>query len=401
MTQLQHAGLNDLYLTSCTPFCVVSEAGRELAAFPAEFASLYAPEFYLTLIAALRQSPWPESVLEYHTDEYRFVAIAALSSESYLVTAPVSAAAVSAGVDQRRYLKYVRGDALDRFTEFIQDIPPKLHFSLSRLAILGKQLYSGDNTHGEVGIKYYDSERIVPLRHQDSVSSRDLSTMAPGAVRCSASHMENLRDCIKRGDFQAFSRVYHRPVSGSLGTMSSTALQQTRYSYITLLHIIASAAAEGGMPYEYSFDLFNHYCLAMDRLNNISEIERLKLIAADDFCKKVAACQRRTSYHRTTLESIKYIHRHIYRRIRIQDIAGHVHLNRSTLSAYFKQDTGMTIIAYINAAKLKEAKYLLEDPSLDYPQIIDLLGFCSQSYFIKRFHERFGITPQQYRDSLS
>lgn len=246
---------------------------------------------------------------------------------------------------------------------------------------------------------------MIPPEHEQSndlyfISSQDLFAIQPNAPYCSAFHIDNLKECIKNGDFPAFSAAYHRPASGALRNTENASVQQARHSYMILLHIIASAAVDGGMPYEYSLDLFYRYCLALDRLRNISEIERLKLLAANDFCKRVAECRHTKPYHRTTIETIRYIHRHIYQRISIQELSGHVHLNRSTLSEYFKQDTGTTITAFINAAKLKEAKYLLEDQNIDYPQIIDLLGFCNQSYFIKKFREYFGVTPQQYRNQI-
>lgn len=107
-----------------------------------------------------------------------------------------------------------------------------------------------------------------------------------------------------------------------------------------------------------------------------------------------------SGYRKSTAESIRYIYQHLYQRIGIQELSEHVHLNRSTLSAYFKADTGMTITAFISEAKLREAANLLTDPNVDYPQILDLLGFCNQSYFIKKFRERFGMTPQQYRKRI-
>lgn len=399
MTEFQYTGLKDLYLISSTPFCIIDQKGKEISAFPEEFGGIYKQEFYLTLIADLKRCPDKGTVLEWYLNECQFLAIAHLCNDHYLVTAPVSAEIFQ--TTRHSYLEYVCSSKLGFFHNFIQDIPPRANFSLSRAVMLGKQLYSGTCTQANICIKFYPSHEIVPLYHKDSESSRKLSAFQPQKSFCSSFHMQNLKNCIKNGDFPAFLNAYHRPVDGLFGTISHTAMQQTRYSYVLLLYMIASSAAESGMPYEYCFDLFSHYCLKMEALRESSQIEKLKMTAADDFCRKVVECRTEQSYHKSTKESIKYIRRHLYQKIRIQDIALHVHLNRSTLSAYFKQDTGQTITEFITAAKLEESKYLLEDFQNNYQQIIDLLGFCSQSYFIQKFRAYFGITPHQYLKSAA
>lgn len=386
-------------MTSSTPFCIVHESGQEMCAFPKEFEGLYRQSFFLTLIADLKRSLFPESVLEWYLNEYQFLAVADLCDGHYLVTAPVSAGIFDIG--RHRYLEYVRPGKADFFAKFLQDIPSRLNFSLSRIVMLGKHLYSGINIQGKVSIKYFSSDEIVPLKHEDMDSSRNLPTAHMKTEFCSRFHLQTLESCIKRGDYMAFSMAYHRPVSGLFGTISRTSIQQTRYSYILLLYMIACSACEGGMPFDYCLELFSHYCLKMEGLNDISEIEKLKMIAADDYCKKVAQCQKEKNYHKATKEAMRYIHKHLYEKIKIQEISEYVHLNRSTLSAYFKQDTWETILEYLNHVKLTEAKYLLEEHQNNYQYIIDTLGFCSQSYFIQKFRAYFGITPQQYLELVN
>lgn len=275
MTKQQHNSLNDLYYISRIPFCVVSGSGQELCAYPKEFAGLYRPSFYVTLIAALDQGPYPDGVLEYNADEARSVAVTRLYPGAYLVTAP----AADAEGEDRGNAGYIREGKGEELLRVLRDIPPKPDFTLARLALLGKRLCGEGGAGDEICVKYYDSDEVIPLRRHEKT--------------------------------------------------------------------------EGG--------------------------------------------QSARAYRRATAASIRYIHRRLYQRISVQEISEHVHLNRSTLSAYFKQDTGMTITAFISSAKLNEAKRLLEDRTVGYPQIIDLLGFCNQSYFIKKFREHFGMTPQQYR----
>lgn len=293
MTQPQHEGLNDLYLISRTPFCIVDEAGEEVAAYPKEFAGLYARSFYLALIAALNQSLYPDSVLEYYINRFHHVAVTGLGGGRYFITAPMSTGI--AAIDVGSCSVYVREEKREYFAQLAQNIPKKLNFPLPRLVALGRYLMSGDYSQREITVKYLHSEEVVP--------------------RC-----------------PAFAMEHNTPA------------------------------------------------------------------ARDDFYKIIGDCRKAEPFRKTTVECIRYIYGNLYQRISVGQLSEHFHINRSTLSAYFKSDTGMTVSAFISAAKLQAAKRLLDDRTMDYQQIIDLLGFCNQSYFIKKFREQYGLTPQQYRN---
>ena len=51
--------------------------------------------------------------------------------------------------------------------------------------------------------------------------------------------------------------------------------------------------------------------------------------------------------------------------------------------------------------KLKEAKRLIRESSLNFTEISELLGFNSLHYFSRLFKERVGMTPSEYARSVS
>lgn len=67
------------------------------------------------------------------------------------------------------------------------------------------------------------------------------------------------------------------------------------------------------------------------------------------------------------------------------------------LGRIFKQETGATIIDYVNERRLSEAARLLASTLRAVQDIGAEVGFHSPTYFNNRFKARFGQTPVEFR----
>lgn len=63
----------------------------------------------------------------------------------------------------------------------------------------------------------------------------------------------------------------------------------------------------------------------------------------------------------------------------------------------FKKYIGETITDHLNTIRLNWAKTFLENSSMSISNIVEEIGFTSESYFIKLFKKRFHLSPTQYR----
>lgn len=63
-----------------------------------------------------------------------------------------------------------------------------------------------------------------------------------------------------------------------------------------------------------------------------------------------------------------------------------------------KKYTGMSLLEYGQTIFLKEAEQLLTKTERKISEIIKELGFSNRTYFYRIFKERYGITPNEYRD---
>jgi AraC-like DNA-binding protein len=69
------------------------------------------------------------------------------------------------------------------------------------------------------------------------------------------------------------------------------------------------------------------------------------------------------------------------------------HMSLSTFKRWALRNTGGGTGQWVMARRLERARYLLEHKHLSVSQACDESGFHDLSYFIRKFRERFGITP--------
>ena len=86
-------------------------------------------------------------------------------------------------------------------------------------------------------------------------------------------------------------------------------------------------------------------------------------------------------------------------KITVPRAAAMVGMGQSHFMRFFKQATGMTFVDYVTRLRVTKAYQMLRDKSLSIAEISNLVGFADQSYFDKRFKERFGKAPRDCRDA--
>lgn len=98
---------------------------------------------------------------------------------------------------------------------------------------------------------------------------------------------------------------------------------------------------------------------------------------------------------------IAYVDEHLHLTISLREVAGHIHLNPSYLSALFKEQMQITFSEYVTRRKLQRARELLLQTKLPIAEIAESVGFQTPKYFNKLFKEYEGTTPGNYRQSMA
>ena len=70
------------------------------------------------------------------------------------------------------------------------------------------------------------------------------------------------------------------------------------------------------------------------------------------------------------------------------------------LSREIRKRTGKTYKELLQAKRMNQAVYLLTSSRLSIADIIGSVGYDNTSYFYRKFRERYGVSPKEYRKGL-
>ncbi len=87
--------------------------------------------------------------------------------------------------------------------------------------------------------------------------------------------------------------------------------------------------------------------------------------------------------------------------ITVESLARHAGMSEVYFRKLFKSVTGVSPARFITDQKIKRAKELLELDYLTLDDVAERCGFSSLSYFCRVFKENLGMTPGEFRKSLS
>lgn len=95
--------------------------------------------------------------------------------------------------------------------------------------------------------------------------------------------------------------------------------------------------------------------------------------------------------------ALEFIDRNYTSGIGTKEIAEHLHISKHYLCHIFKHHTGMTLTEYLLEKRLSASNELLSGQNVSIRSIAAQLGFSSESYFIAKYKERYGVTPGKHR----
>lgn len=93
----------------------------------------------------------------------------------------------------------------------------------------------------------------------------------------------------------------------------------------------------------------------------------------------------------------EYIQSNYSREITLNDLCELVSTNRTSLNQKFKQQYQCTCMEYLLIYRLKIAQELLSNTNMKIGEIAEHCGFKYDTYFVRQFKKRLGISPASYR----
>lgn len=149
---------------------------------------------------------------------------------------------------------------------------------------------------------------------------------------------------------------------------------------------------DGGCPLDFIKESIN--------TTSIADALKLKNIASDviiSFIDKNGIDIHNREYSPCILKAVQYIRRNLSASLTIGEISENTFVSKSTLTKHFSRELSMSVNEYVTGLVMSEAVALLSTTSLSINAVSERLGFNDQLYFSRRFKQKFGVCPSEYR----
>lgn len=174
--------------------------------------------------------------------------------------------------------------------------------------------------------------------------------------------------------------------------LNSSSLRSFKTGLVCVLTVLCRAAIEYGADSEYSFALSDYYLWEIERSQSKEAVEALFEEIIRNYQDLVDDGVLH-GYSPPIAKAVRYIRRHLYGRFTVAELADEAGFCGPYFSRLFKKEVGVPPQAFIENCRLDEAHRMLRKGQASVVEIAEALGFCSGSYFARRYKLRFGVTP--------
>lgn len=122
-------------------------------------------------------------------------------------------------------------------------------------------------------------------------------------------------------------------------------------------------------------------------LIRIIQTQTVKSIDQDEFSNQNNAIS----------QVIDYIRKNLKEDINLKHLSDKACMSTTSFYRFFKRELGMSPIEFVLSEKIKNAKKLLKNPSIQINEVCYMSGFEDANYFIRLFKKYEGVTPKQYQ----
>lgn len=217
----------------------------------------------------------------------------------------------------------------------------------------------------------------------------------------SIEYENRLLQIVRDGDIDAMNGIVYGTDnidSEHVGIVAKNATKQAEYLIVTLISLIARAAAQGGMRQEKAYSLADIYLQRLEKSKSIEEMYAIASRAEYEFTLNVRQAKEERSNVLYIEQCKEYIAKNLRKPIQVGDIAPVLGINRSYLARRFSEVEGITIQNYIMKERCAHAANMLKFSNYSIALIAEYFCFSSQSHFGRNFKQFYGMTPKEYRN---
>lgn len=186
--------------------------------------------------------------------------------------------------------------------------------------------------------------------------------------------------------------------SGRVGDIGGgDPLRQAKNEMIVFSVLCSRGAILGGVSSEGALNLEDYFIQLAEAAETVPEVQQIGAAMHRAFIDRVRIAKANQDRSPLVRACVDYVETHIFKRIRVSDIAAEAGYTDNYISRSFKAEMGMSLFEYINQQKIEVAKTILKDNTISIAELSDRLSFSNPSYFSAVFKKITGLTPVEYQ----
>lgn len=201
-------------------------------------------------------------------------------------------------------------------------------------------------------------------------------------------------DAVARGDEEAAIEAMHQHSRFTYGGRFEGTLYQQKNKMI-VLNTLLRKAIEPSKVHPYYIDaISSKYSRIIEEANEVPNEMMWQMTR--DYCAYVRRYSLK-EYSPAVQKVMNYVNLNVAEPLTLKTLATMCFISPSYLSALFKQETGSTLIDYINTQRVNRAAQLLVQNNHTIAAVAEEVGILDVNYFTKIFKKTLGVTPTRYR----
>jgi two-component system response regulator YesN len=297
----------------------------------------------------------------------------------------------------------VMGDMSD----VLSDLPEhKMAWAVSQLSVFSTQKVTHISeilsavTNNISGVEHQklqnllDQEKILKEIYVAKDYYEDMDTQS---VDMLLQFEKDLRIAVLRGEKSSALNMLNEMLA-HIYVYSNFDISAIKARLLELLVILSRATIEAGADPTETFRLSENFIMQIESYADvdqlafwISDIVRRFIVQAFDLAQ--------VKHSDVVFKITNYIKKNCAEKLTLDSLAKEVYLSKSYLSSIFKQETGMSLTAYITKVRVEKSKKMLLEDGVSLAIISSQCGFKDQSYFTKVFKKETGVSPKRYRNN--
>lgn len=212
---------------------------------------------------------------------------------------------------------------------------------------------------------------------------------------------DKLLSYITKGDIILAQKQFEKSsISYSEIIRTKDSIRNTKNLLLSANTLFRRAAYLGGVHPIYLDELSGKWAIKIEQSLSLEALNNLHLQMINSYCLLTKEYSL-SKYSAIVKQALIFINLNISSNLTVKKVANEIGLSPDYLTRLFKKELDMNIITYINKRRIYTSLDLLKNTNLSIEEIGDLVGLNNTSYFYTLFKKEMGISPRQYRNSLS